>query len=57
MTQTIEELAKEAYEVYGKAVNFRNYRGELMPLWETLPENIKNAWIAVCKHLVLKYTI
>lgn len=38
--------AQEAYHRYGKVTDFKNFRGEDMPNFESLPETIKNAWIA-----------
>ena len=38
------EIAKEAYEAYGKSVDFKNYLGTPMPEWRDLPVAIKDAW-------------
>ena len=40
------ELAKIAYQAYGKTTDFKNYQGLPMPEWESLPEKIQQAWIA-----------
>lgn len=55
--KTIEELAKEAYKVYGKTTGNKNFLGQQMPSWEDLPETIRLAWIAVARFLVLETTI
>lgn len=55
--KTIEELAKEAYEAYGKFTDNKNFRGEEMPKWEDLPERIRGAWAAATRHIVLRETI
>lgn len=41
-----EELAKAAYARYGAVTDFKNFRGDPMPAWEALGENIQSAWIA-----------
>lgn len=46
-----EQLATEAYVVYGVTVDNKNYQGLPMPAWEALPEKIRNAWIATAKYL------
>jgi hypothetical protein len=40
------ELAQVAYVAYGKATEFKNFRGEPMPSYADLPEKIKEAWVA-----------
>ena len=42
----IETIAKAAYAAYGAVTDFKNFRGELMPEWENLPEKIQQAWRA-----------
>lgn len=48
------ELAKVAYEAYGKVTDYKNYQGLQMPKWEELSETIQKAWcaaaIAAWKH-------
>lgn len=39
------ELAKIAYDAYGKTTNYKNFIGGPMPKWEDLPEAIQRAWI------------
>ncbi len=41
---TILQLARIAYGAYGEATNFKNFRGEPMPIWEELPDEIQKAW-------------
>ena len=38
------DLAKQAYGHYGAVVDFKNFRGEPMPEFDELPENIRKAW-------------
>lgn len=40
------ELAAIAYHAYGKTTDFKNFRGEPMPEFHNLPENITQAWTA-----------
>jgi len=48
MSQT---KGRTAYEIYGDAVDWRNFMGEPMPMYEELPEKIMQAWEAVGKEL------
>lgn len=51
--EAVEKEAKLLYwEVYGKAVEYKNFRGEPMPEWAALPEKIQEAWRAVAKNKV-----
>ncbi|NUM33384.1 MAG: hypothetical protein HUU50_02475 [Candidatus Brocadiae bacterium] len=46
----IEQEAKSLYwDVYGKAVEWKNYQGLQMPDWSALPEKIRAAWMEVAK--------
>jgi hypothetical protein len=38
--------AKVAYRAYGATTNFKNFQGNDMPLFDDLPEQIKEAWVA-----------
>ena len=38
------KLAQIAYAAYGEATNFKNFRGDPMPPFEELPEQIQKAW-------------
>lgn len=40
------EMAKSAYSAYGKAVDYKNFRGDPMPAFMALPTTISAAWIA-----------
>lgn len=42
----LAELAKKGYEAYGKSVDYKNYQSLPMLKWDSLPENIKVAWMA-----------
>jgi hypothetical protein len=43
------DLAKIAYEAYGKSTGGKNYQGLPMPAWEDLPEAIRHAWDAAAQ--------
>jgi hypothetical protein len=45
-------LAKLAYEAYGKVTGGKNFRGEPMPAWDDLPEQIRDAWDAAAGAVV-----
>lgn len=39
-------LARRAYQAYGEAVGWRNYRGDPMPAFDDLGDPIQGAWRA-----------
>jgi hypothetical protein len=41
-----EVLAQTAYSAYGSITDYKNYRGEPMPAWDDLPDQIKRAWMS-----------
>lgn len=43
------EVARQAYNAYGRSTNFKNFTGGEMPAWEDLPEEIRVAWSAAIK--------
>lgn len=45
-TTTPESRARIAYTAYGRVTDFKNFRGEPMPKFDDLPENIRQAWQA-----------
>lgn len=45
-TTTPESRARLAYTAYGKVTGFRNFRGDPMPMFDDLPEQIREAWVA-----------
>jgi hypothetical protein len=47
MTTEPAELtrARIAYEAYGRTTDFKNFRGEPMPKFDDLPEQIRRAWV------------
>lgn len=45
-TWDIDNLAKKAYNAYGRKVDFKNYQGNKMPDYYDLPLPIKEAWHA-----------
>lgn len=40
------DLAKLAYQAYGRQVYFKNYQGNPMPAWDDLGDAIQDAWVA-----------
>lgn len=54
-TDTLDQLAKEAYNAYGAATGFKNFRGDPMPPWENLGTTIQSAWVASV-HATVKST-
>lgn len=48
-----EELAQTAYDAYGKAVDYKNYRGEPMPSYPDLGGRIQAAWRAAADAVTL----
>lgn len=48
----LNEIALKAYQAYGKVTDFKNFRGEPMPLFEELPEKIQLAWVAAAKSVL-----
>ena len=46
-------LAEEAYRCYGQATGNKNFRGEPMPDYASLPDNIRSAWEAAAEGIVL----
>lgn len=45
-TTTPESRARIAYTAYGRKVDFKNFQGGPMPVFDDLPERIRGAWIA-----------
>lgn len=45
-TTTPESRARIAYTAYGRKTDFKNFRGEPMPSFDDLPEQIREAWAA-----------
>lgn len=43
-TTTPESRARIAYTAYGRVTGFKNFRGEPMPVFDELPETIREAW-------------
>jgi len=42
----LDFYAKTAYNSYGRTTKFKNFRGDPMPAWDDLPEQIRTAWRA-----------
>jgi hypothetical protein len=49
---TSEDLAITAYQAYGDAVEWKNFRGEPMPRFDELPDRIRLAWQKACEAVV-----
>ena len=45
-TTTPESRARIAYTAYGRKTDFKNFMGNPMPIFDELPEPIREAWIA-----------
>ncbi|NEA22602.1 hypothetical protein [Actinomadura bangladeshensis] len=45
----VDRLARTAYDAYGETTDHLNFRGEPMPAWEDLGEQIQNAWRAAAR--------
>ena len=43
-TTTPESRARIAYAAYGRTTGFKNFQGNPMPVFDDLPENIREAW-------------
>jgi hypothetical protein len=46
MTSHYTELARVAYRAYGEATGFKNFRGDPMPEFDDLGDQIQQAWMA-----------
>jgi hypothetical protein len=45
-TTTPESRARLAYTAYGRKTDFKNFQGNPMPMFDDLPDHIREAWIA-----------
>jgi hypothetical protein len=45
-TTTPESRARIAYTAYGRVTDFKNFQGNPMPMFDDLPDRIKEAWIS-----------
>jgi hypothetical protein len=45
-TTTPESRARLAYTAYGRVTGFKNFQGNPMPVFDDLPERIREAWVA-----------
>ena len=45
-TTTRESRARIAYIAYGRVTGFKNFRGDPMPAFDDLPDQIRQAWEA-----------
>lgn len=46
-----KSLAVELYRCYGDSADWKNYKGDKMPDYGDLPENIKKHWEEVAKYV------
>ena len=44
------EIAYASYTHYGTVTDFKNFRGEPMPPFDMLPDQIKKAWHDAARH-------
>lgn len=42
---TKSEIASELYQAYGRATDWKNFKGDPMPTWDELPEPQRTGWI------------
>lgn len=47
-----KEFAHSAYKAYGEEAGWKNFRGDPMPAWEDLPENIRKYWAAATVQII-----
>ncbi len=47
-----ELMAKKAYRAYGDSTGWLTFSGQPMLTYDQLPDNIKDAWVAVARSLV-----
>jgi hypothetical protein len=40
------EISRVAYRAFGDAVDWKNFRGDPMPDFDSLPPRIRGAWLA-----------
>lgn len=50
--EDFDKLGRIGYEAYGEAAMWRNYRKDVMPAWDALPDSIKNYWAAAAKAIL-----
>lgn len=48
----IDRLAQHAYHAYGATTDYKNFRGEPMPEWKDLPDQIRAAWRSAAADIV-----
>lgn len=47
-----EKMARYGYESYADNSEWKNFQGNEMPLWDNLPQNIRDNWIHTVKCLI-----
>ena len=47
-----KEYAERAYKAYGDKADWKNFRGDPMPEWGDLPENIRTYWQAAAVQVI-----
>ena len=52
MEPEILNIARQAYNAYGKSTDFKNYQGLPMPDFDSLPDSVKCAWVAACERVL-----
>lgn len=50
---TINTMAHAAYDAYGDAADWKNFRGDMMPCWDDLPANIRAYWREATKKTIV----
>ena len=54
MKPSIEQRAKTFYNIYGASAKNLNYQGKPMPLWDDLPQAIRDHWMAVAEFTLIE---
>lgn len=53
MTTDMErELGERAYDAYGSSVDWKNYQGYPMPMWNELSPRIQAAWVTAAAEVM-----
>lgn len=45
MSQTLHEIAGQAYEAYSSNLNWTNFQGGPLPSWSELHPQVQHAWV------------
>lgn len=51
----LHNMARSAYEAYGRTTGNKNFRGDQMPTWDELPAAIVLAWVAAVSNALANF--